>query len=164
MLDIGRLGLVCNSRDKDLEPVEALKKALKNPTDQRLFKIAAALKIGLSSQEVYELSGVDPWFLHKFENIIAVERNLRALSLENRRVNKVIRKAKRLGFSDSQIAICLKTDEDIVREFRRRYGVIPVIKQIDTLAAEWPTRTNYIYLTYGGKEDDLSLESDGRKV
>ncbi len=164
MLDIGRLGLVCNSRDKDLGPVEALKKALKNPTDQRLFKIAAALKIGLSSQEVYELSGVDPWFLHKFENIIAVERNLRALSLENRRVNKVIRKAKRLGFSDSQIAICLKTDEDIVREFRRRYGVIPVIKQIDTLAAEWPTRTNYIYLTYGGKEDDLSLESDGRKV
>jgi len=164
MLDIGKLGLVCNPDEDRAESLEALKEAIANPTDQRLFKIVKAMKMGVSIEEIYRLSGIDPWFLHKIKNIIDMERRLRQLSLKDRDAVDVVREAKRLGFSDAQIARCLGLSEEEVRRFRKRNGITPVVKQIDTLAAEWPAKTNYLYLTYGGDEDDIKFHSGGRKV
>ncbi len=76
----------------------------------------------------------------------------------------MVREAKRIGFSDEQIAICQKTDESTIRSYRKSANILPVIKQIDTLAAEWPAKTNYLYLTYGGDEDDIELKNDVSKV
>ena len=93
-----------------------------------------------------------------------MERRLRSLSLDDPRALDVIREAKRLGFSDRQIAICLGLDEIEVRRLRKKNGVTPVVKQIDTLAAEWPAVTNYLYLTYGGWEDDIAFDHGKKKV
>jgi len=164
MLDLRKMGLACNSEDDETESVEAVKDVLANPTDERLFKIVKAIEMGISIEEIYRLSGVDPWFLFKIKNIVDVERKLRSLNLEDERAFGVIKEAKRLGFSDEQIAACLKKDEKTVREFRKKRGVVPIVRQIDTLAAEWPAKTNYLYLTYGGDEDDIKFESDKKKV
>ncbi|RLI37259.1 carbamoyl-phosphate synthase large subunit [Candidatus Bathyarchaeota archaeon] len=158
------MGLVANEGDDEPEPVEKVKDVLHRPTDERLFKVVKAIKMGISVDEIYELSGIDPWFLYKIENIIRMEERLKKLSLEHPEAANIIREAKRLGFSDLQIARCLKTSEYRVREFRKRHNIIPVVKQIDTLAAEWPAQTNYLYLTYHGDEDDVSFDSGKRKV
>jgi carbamoyl-phosphate synthase large subunit len=162
MLEIGKKGLTCNS-EEDFESIEAIKDVLANPTDQRFFKIVKALKAGVSVEEIYRLSGIDPFFLHKIANIVEMEKRLRSLNQENLDLS-VIREAKQLGFSDEQIAVCLKKDELAVREIRKKAGIVPVVKQIDTLAAEWPAKTNYLYLTYGGDEDDVDFESGHNKV
>jgi carbamoyl-phosphate synthase large subunit len=164
MLDIGKVGLVCNSEDADYESTEMIKNVLANPTDERLFKIAKALKKGITIEEIYQLSGVDPFFLHKIENIVNMEKKLRSMNLEDDDAIETIKEAKRLGFSDKQIAICLKTDEMIIRKLRKEANIVPVVKQIDTLAAEWPAKTNYLYLTYGGDEDDIDFHSGKSKV
>ena len=164
MLDTGKLGLVCNPEDSEPESEEKIKDALANPTDERLFKIVKALKMGISIEEIYRLSGIDPFFLHKIQNVINMEEKLRALQLKDSAARETIREAKRIGFSDEQIAVCTGTDEPIVRQFRKTANIVPVIKQIDTLAAEWPAKTNYLYLTYGGDEDDIELASDKSKV
>ncbi len=163
MLDIGKVGLVCNPNDEP-EDLETVKDVLANPTDERIFKVAKAIKMGVPLEEIYRLSGIDPWFLYKIKNIIDMERKLRQLSLKDEEASEVINEAKRLGFSDEQIAICLKIDENAVREFRRKHGIIPVVKQIDTLAAEWPAKTNYLYITYGGDEDDIDFSPGKEKV
>ena len=164
MLDIGKLGLVCNSEDSEPEPLERIKDVLAHPTDERLFKIVKALKMGLSIEEIYRLSGVDPFFLHKIQNIIDMEAKLCMLQLKDSTAKEIVREAKRLGFSDEQIAVCTDNSEPEVRQFRKTAGIIPVIKQIDTLAAEWPAKTNYLYLTYGGDEDDIELSKSKSKV
>lgn len=164
MLDIGKLGLVCNPEDSEPESIEKLKDILANPTDERLFKLVKALKMGLSIEEIYRLSGVDPFFLHKIQNIIDMEAKLCNLHLKDSTAKETMREAKRLGFSDEQIAFCTDTSEPEVRQFRKTAGIIPAIKQIDTLAAEWPAKTNYLYLTYGGDEDDIELSKDKSKV
>jgi carbamoyl-phosphate synthase large subunit len=164
MLDIGKVGLVCNAEDAEPEPIEKIKDVLANPTDERLFKIVKALKMGTSIEEIYRLSGVDPFFLHKIQNIIDMEAQLRALQLKESSAKEIIREAKRLGFSDEQIAICTGTSEPEVRQFRKTAGITPVIKQIDTLAAEWPAKTNYLYMTYGGTEDDIEIKRENSKV
>jgi len=164
MLDTGKLGLVCNPEDSEPESEEKIKDVLANPTDERLFKIVKALKMGISIEEIYRLSGIDPFFLYKIQNIINMEEKLRALQLKDSLARETIREAKRIGFSDEQIAVCTGTDEPIVRQFRKTANIVPVIKQIDTLAAEWPAKTNYLYLTYGGDEDDIELASDKTKV
>jgi len=164
MLDIGRLGLVCNPEDSEPEPVERIRDVLANPTDERLYKIVKALKMGISIEEIYRLSGVDPFFLHKIKNIINMEEKLSALQLKDSTARETIREAKRIGFSDEQIAICTNTSEPEVRQFRKTANIVPAIKQIDTLAAEWPAKTNYLYLTYGGDEDDIELSNDKNKV
>jgi len=164
MLDIGKAGLVCNHKDEEPESTERIKNILVNPTDERLFKIVKAIKVGIPIEEIYQLSGIDPWFLYKIENIIDLERRLRSLTLENERIIEVIKEAKRLGFSDKQIAICLKKDEMTIRKLRKQKGIAPVVKQIDTLAAEWPAKTNYLYLTYSGDEDDIQFGSSKKKV
>jgi carbamoyl-phosphate synthase large subunit len=164
MLDIGKIGLVCNYEDDDYESTETIKDVLANPTDERLFKVVKAIKKGIPIEEIYQLSGIDPFFLHKIENVVNMEKKLRSMSLKDNNILETIKEAKRLGFSDKQIAICLKTDEMTVRELRKSANIVPVVKQIDTLAAEWPAKTNYLYLTYGGDEDDIEFHSEKSKV
>jgi carbamoyl-phosphate synthase large subunit len=164
MLDIGKIGLVCNEDDSEPQSVEKIKDAVANPTDERLFKIVKALKMGISIEEIYRLGGIDPFFLHKIKNIIDMETKLCTLNLGDDYAAEIVREAKRIGFSDEQIAICQKTTEAAIRKFRKTAGIIPSIKQIDTLAAEWPAKTNYLYLTYGGDEDDIELSNDKSKV
>src|SRR4030042_1817988 len=164
MLDTGKLGLVCNEDETEPEAEEKIKDELANPTDERLFKIVKALKMGISVEEIYRLSGIDPFFLHKIQNIIDMETKLCALQLKERTAKETVREANRLAFSDEQIAVCTGTSEPEVRQFRKTAGIVPAIKQIDTLAAEWPAKTNYLYLTYGGDEADIELSKDKSKV
>ncbi|RLF20612.1 MAG: carbamoyl phosphate synthase large subunit [Thermoprotei archaeon] len=166
MLDIGKEGLVANPNDSDDLSLEELREKLRVPRPDRIFIIAKAIKAGMSINEIYELTGIDPWYLHKIENIVLMERKLRKVGKLTDRADivRLIKEAKRLGFSDKQIALCLGTTEDEVRRFRKKHGILPVVKQIDTLAAEWPARTNYLYLTYGGDSDDIDLSKKKRKV
>lgn len=164
MLDIGKIGLVCNPEDAEPESEERLRDEMANPTDERLYKIAKALKIGIPIMEIYRLSNVDPFFLYKIQNIVNMEDKLKTLNLADSDAAEVIREAKRIGFSDEQIAVCQKTSASAIRSFRKTANIIPVVKQIDTLAAEWPAKTNYLYLTYGGDEDDIELSSTPSKV
>ncbi|MCW4044723.1 MAG: carbamoyl-phosphate synthase (glutamine-hydrolyzing) large subunit [Candidatus Bathyarchaeota archaeon] len=164
MCDTGKIGLVCNLEESESESIEKIKDVLANPTDERLFKIVKALKRGISVEEIYQLSGIDPFFLYKIQNIINMEERLRALQLKDSAARETVREAKRLGFSDEQIAICIGASEAEVRQFRKTANIIPAVKQIDTLAAEWPAKTNYLYLTYGGDEDDVELDSGKSKV
>jgi len=163
MLDIGKVGLVCNSEDEDYESTEMIKDVLANPTDERLFKIVQSPEKEHFIEEIYQISGVDPFFLHKIENVVNTEKKLRSMNLDDD-ILEPIKEAKRLGFSDKQIAICLKTDEMTIRKLRKEANIVPVVKQIDTLAAEWPAKTNYLYLTYGGDEDDIDFHSGKSKV
>jgi len=164
MLDIGKIGLVSNPEDEETESAEMIKDVLGNPTDERLFKIVKAIKMGIPIREIYRLSGIDPWFLYKIRTIIRMEESLKKINIENEDATEFIREAKRLGFSDKQTAICVKGNEEEIRRFRKRHNIVPVVKQIDTLAAEWPALTNYLYLTYHGDEDDVKFESGKRKV
>ncbi len=164
MLDIGKIGLVSNPDDEKPEPLEEVLDCLRNPTDERIFKIVKALKMGVPISEIYRLSGVDPWFLSKIKKIIDMEEKLKRLDLKGRDAAKIIREAKKLGFSDRQIGNCLRMDEMEIRRFRKKHGIIPVVKRIDTLAAEWPAITNYLYLTYHGEEDDIEFKPRKMKV
>ncbi|MCJ7761689.1 carbamoyl-phosphate synthase large subunit, partial [Candidatus Bathyarchaeota archaeon] len=150
--------------EKQVESREILRDAIANPTDERLFKLIKALKNGISIEEIHRLSGIDNFFLHKLQNIINMEKRLRTTKLDHRETLPLIREAKRIGFSDEQNAICLKTDELTMRETRKKAGIVPVVKQIDTLAAEWPAKTNYLYVTYGGDEDDINFKTNQSKV
>jgi carbamoyl-phosphate synthase large subunit len=164
MLDTGKIGLVCNPEDSEPETEERIRDELANPTDERLYKITKALKMGISIPEIYRLSGIDPFFLHKIQNIIDMEELLRKLNFGNTSAVETIREAKRIGFSDEQIAVCQNTDEATIRKFRKNANILPVVKQIDTLAAEWPAKTNYLYMTYGGDEDDIQFNRSESKV
>jgi carbamoyl-phosphate synthase large subunit len=168
MLDIGVKGIVCN--DDQIEPFETLdeyREELKHPTDQRLFRVPQAMKAGISIDEIYDLSMIDKFFLYKIEHIIEIEQELCKLRLTSDDEEKKywIGEAKKYGFSDGQIAQCMHADHLAVRRLRHRYDITPVVKQIDTLAAEWPAETNYLYLTYCGNEDDLNFApSDKKKI
>jgi len=146
MLQVGMYGLVGN----DLR-IDDLEGAIANPTDTRIFAVAEAVRGGMSAERINELSGIDPWFVHKIENIVAAERALRSEQLSE----ELLWHAKRLGFSDHQIGACLGKTELEVRRLRKRWGIVPRVRQIDTLAAEYPAKTNYLYLTYGGTEHDV---------
>ncbi len=164
MLDIGALGLVGNVDEIKPEPIEHIKYLLSNPTDERIFKIVKALKRGVSVDEIYSLTGIDKWFLYKIQNIINMEEYLKNLSLDSQEIKKALKEAKRLGFSDEQIANCLNTSENEIRKLRKKLGILPVVNQIDTLAAEWPAKTNYLYMTYGGEEDDIVFENKNKVI
>ncbi len=155
MLEIGSYGLVTNENLK-LE-FKNLLSELKNPTEERIFAVAQAFKEGLTVQEIYEITHIDPWFLYKILNIVKMEQGL--LEYGNRLLSdEILREAKKLGFSDQQIAISCEQSEERVKKRRRELGIRPYIKQIDTLAAEYPARTNYLYLTYNSQESDIDLE------
>ena len=162
-LEIGKIGLVCNPDNPTFNSIEELKEMLKHPTDERLFVIVEAIKKGISIQEINRLTGIDCWFLSKIKNIVEMEKTLRNLSLKDENASEIIRKAKMLGFSDKQIAICLGCSEDEIRWFRKKAGIKPSFKIIDTMAAEWASKTNYCYLTYGDQEDDVDF-SPKRKI
>jgi len=152
MLDIGIDGLVCNNlKFKDLNT------ELKEPTDKRMFAIVEAIKRGYSIERIYQLSKVDPWFLYKMRNIVEIERKLQQYQIKELPEN-LLKEAKQKGFSDIQIAMFTQTDELAVREKRKKLGIVPCVKQIDTLAAEYPAKTNYLYLTYNGCKDDFNFK------
>ncbi|KON26845.1 carbamoyl phosphate synthase large subunit [miscellaneous Crenarchaeota group archaeon SMTZ-80] len=162
MLDIGMKGCVAN----DLQPIEdinELKYALRNPTDLRVFRIAEAIKRGIPLDEIYRCSRVDKWFLYKMKNIIDIEGSLEHLDLlETSDAEKGywLERAKRFGFSDGQIGKIMGVDTIFIRQLRKRLGIRPYVKRIDTLAAEWPAVTNYLYLTYSASEHDIDFEKE----
>ncbi|MCK5261004.1 MAG: carbamoyl-phosphate synthase large subunit, partial [Thermoplasmatales archaeon] len=152
MLDVGMNGLVCN----DLE-FNNLEKELKEPTDKRMFAIAEAIKRGYSIDKIYNLSKVNSWFLYKMRNIVEIGELLRQYDLKNLPIS-LLKDAKQKGFSDLQIAMLTNNTELGVRKRRKELGIVPYVKQIDTLAAEYPAKTNYLYLTYNGCKDDLVIK------
>jgi len=162
MLDIGMKGCVAN----DLQPIEdinELKYALRNPTDLRVFRIAEAIKRGIPLDEIYRFSRVDKWFLYKMKNIIDIEgsiENLDLLETSDAEKGYWLERAKRFGFSDGQIGKIMGVDTIFIRQLRKRLGIRPYVKRIDTLAAEWPAVTNYLYLTYSASEHDIDFEKE----
>lgn len=149
MLDVGLKGFVCN----DLE-FQNLDEELSKPTDKRIFAIASAMQKGYSVDKINELTKISKWFLYKMKNIIDAEKILTGKSLPQIDYD-LLKAAKQKGFSDTQIAMLTDSTEMEVRNLRKKWNIIPNIKQIDTLAAEYPAQTNYLYLTYNGNEDDI---------
>jgi len=166
MLDIGMKGLVGNDIDP-IEDINELKYALNNPTDLRVFRIVEALKKGISVDEIYKLSRVDKWFLHKIKNVIDIEDKLAEmdfLSSNDDEKHYWFKMAKRFGFSDGQIASIMSVDTIQIRDMiKRKFGIRPFVKRIDTLAAEWPAITNYLYLTYAASEHDIDFEKEDQE-
>ena len=151
MLDVGMLGFVGNELN-----FQDLDKELSEPTDKRIFAIAIALQYGYSVDKIYELTKITKWFLYKMRNIIETEKKLKGLMLYD--ITKdLMKEAKMNGFSDYQISRLTGSAELGVREYRKELNIVPVVKQIDTLAAEYPAQTNYLYLTYHGNEDDIPV-------
>lgn len=157
------LGNEIGSRDSNNNvanyDIESIEQSLLHPTDEILFDVVRAFKVGMSVQRINSLSSIDTWFLKKIESIIKTEKKLLISTLDRH----ILLESKRLGFSDLQIANCYNVNEINVRSLRRKLGVQPVTKQIDTLAAEWPAKTNYLYLTYGGQYDDIHNLSKRKK-
>ena len=153
MLDIGADGLVANPNLKIPEG-GGIERELNNPTDKRIFIIAKALQEGYSIQQIQKLTGVDPWFLHGMKNIVELGSELESFELGTIQ-DELMREAKKAGFSDRQLGTLLGSDPSDIRIARKEKGIVPVVKQIDTLAAEYPAMTNYLYFTYNGTEDDI---------
>jgi carbamoyl-phosphate synthase large subunit len=163
MCDIGMDGLVANLDNSvaDLtQNTEELEQALLHPNDEIIFTIVRAIRAGMTIDRINQLSAIDPWFLIKIKNIVDMEEKLRNSNLDL----DLIKKAKKIGFSDRQIGRCLGLDEFKCREIRQKFGIKPVVKQIDTLSAEWPAKTNYLYMTYGGEVDDILIENSKRSA
>ncbi len=159
MLDVGMLGFIGNNLNfNDLD------KELSEPTDKRIFAIAQALQQGYSIDKIHDLTKITKWFLYKMKNIVDVEKNLRSLKKLEGLSAELMKEAKQNGFSDLQIANLTNAKELEVREYRKSLNVIPVIKQIDTMAAEFPAQTNYLYLTYHGVEDDIKCGEENQIV
>src|SRR5690606_30880621 len=157
MLDTGMMGFTGN----DLE-FNDLDKEIEEPTDRRMFAIAKALKCGYTVDRIHELSKITKWFLYKMKNIIDAEKNLLGKTLDQLGKDELL-EAKQKGFSDLQIAQLTNSAEQDVRDKRKSLNVVPVVKQIDTLAAEFPAQTNYLYLTYHGTENDIQFEEKNQK-
>ncbi len=138
--------------------------ALEEPTDRRIFIVADALQRGMSTEEIHAHTGIDLWFLDKLAGICETAKELSAVKSPAAPDPELLLKAKRQGFSDLQIAEATGSSEDAVRAYRKSLGIRPVVKQIDTLAAEFPAVTNYLYLTYNGSENDIPSQSDGKSV
>ncbi len=157
MLDINRELTDTNDIEDD---VEKIKYELENPTDQRIFYIVKALEKGIDIKTIAELTGIDAWFLYKIKGIVNLEEELKnnGLSID------LVKKCKQFGFSDKKIGELVKKSEKEIREFRKSYNILPVVKQIDTLAAEWPAVTNYLYLTYNGDADDIEFQEKNKAV
>jgi carbamoyl-phosphate synthase large subunit len=147
-----------------------LDKKLAEPNDQRVFAIAIALQRGYTINRIHDLTKIDKWFLAKLANVIAIEQSLQKLgNLTSETLGKLnataLLNAKRNGFSDKQIGRCVGiSDQLVIRSHRHRNNVRPWVKQIDTLAAEFPAATNYLYMTYNGAENDLEFDCNGIMV
>ncbi|KAH9974929.1 carbamoyl-phosphate synth [Lactifluus volemus] len=137
--------------------VEDVDEELVNPTDKRIFAISTAFHRGYSVDEIWHMTNIDKWFLTKLQNIFNMEQRL-SINPE------LLRQTKQLGFSDRQLAVCLGTNELAVRRLREENGIFPFVKQIDTVAAEFPAFTNYLYTTYNAVEHDIDFEDRGVMV
>ncbi|MFQ5601692.1 MAG: carbamoyl-phosphate synthase (glutamine-hydrolyzing) large subunit [bacterium] len=153
MLDIGVFGLTGNDHLQYDDP----QSELLNPTDERIFAVVQALKSGFTVDKVHKLTNIDKWFVYKIQNILDVESSLQQY-VHGLCPRGTLLEAKRAGFSDYQIAKILKCTELEVQRMRKNYGLKPCVKQIDTLAAEYPAQTNYLYLTYNGTSDDVEFK------
>ena len=167
MIGQGAHGFVANKEIK----VEDIDKALREPTDNRIFIISKAFKAGYTIDQIHDLTKIDKWFLYKLYNIIITDRELYALNCETELSAELLRKAKCQGFSDFQIGRLIFKDKlDIdaamakIRRYRKFLNILPVVKQIDTLAAEFPAQTNYLYLTYNGTENDVEYKGDRKSI
>ena len=168
MIGQGMHGFVDN---KELK-IDNVDEALKEPTDKRIFVIEKAFNAGYTIDQIHELTKIDRWFLQKLYKIHETDRELHACTSIDVLDNELLRKAKVQGFTDFQIAraVGMEKEMDIekailaVRARRKQAGILPVVKQIDTLAAEYPAQTNYLYLTYSGTAHDIRFENDKRSV
>ncbi len=168
MIGQGMHGFIENKRTK----VADLEKALKEPTDKRIFVIESAFREGYTVDQIHELTKIDKWFLYKLQNIVNTALKLEKYDTLDSLPADLLRQAKREGFSDFQIARAVlkerMTDAEKanldVRHLRKSYGITPCVKQIDTLAAEYPAQTNYLYLTYNGNENDITYLHDHRSI
>ncbi len=168
MIGQGMHGFTGN-RDHGFKDIE---KELSEPTDMRIFSIAVALEQGMDVDRIYELTRIDKWFLYKLKNIINIKDELCSYSRLEEIPHELLAHAKINGFSDFQVArhVLRSGPEDInndlmkVREYRKKSGIVPYVKQIDTLAAEYPAVTNYLYLTYSGSEHDITCENDRKSI
>ncbi len=147
--------------------------ALKEPTDKRIFVISKAMHKGYTIDQVHELTKIDKWFLQKLKHIIDIDDDLRRCMSINTIDKDLLRTAKVYGFTDFQIARALRLDKEvsnmhkaalIVRRLRKSFDILPVVKQIDTLAAEYPAQTNYLYVTYAGVKSDVRFDADRRSI
>ena len=160
MLDIGNDGLVLNRQTGKSYTEEEIESKLSHPDDQILYNVTIALKMGISVERIYKLSAIDPWFIEKIQNIVNVEEKLKKSDLDK----AMLWEAKKMGFSDKQIARAKDKTPDQIRDLRKKHGVLPSVKQIDTLAAEWPAVTNYLYLTYGGHSHDIEIAPEDKGI
>jgi len=168
MIGQGMHGFVGN-RDLEFDNID---RELSEPTDMRIFVIASAFEKGYSIDRIHDLTKIDKWFLIKLQRIYHLKQELEKYSSLEELPHDLLLDAKKAGFSDFQIARSVlhsaKSDmqQNIlkVREFRKKAGIVPYVKQIDTLAAEYPARTNYLYLTYSGEEHDIPFEKDGKSI
>ena len=168
MIGQGMHGFVGN-HELSIDDVDV---ALKAPTDKRIFVIEKAFKNGYSVEDVHRLTKIDRWFLRKLYNIYETEEELKSAGNINVLDNDLLARAKRQGFTDFQVARALGMESEmeveraqmLVRERRKQAGIVPFVKQIDTLAAEYPAQTNYLYLTYSAVAHDLRYENDKRSV
>jgi len=171
MIGQGMHGFVGNNT-KEI-PTDELDKALKAPTDTRVFAISQALHAGYTIEQIHTLTKIDCWFLDKLQSIVRTSQRLGEVAAIDKLPYELLLRAKRQGFSDFQIARFVLADKGgkagdkealAVRSQRKQLGIVPVVKQIDTLAAEYPAETNYLYLTYSGTHSDINYEGDGRSV
>lgn len=146
-------------------PFDDLDHALAVPTDRRLFAVGTALiEKDYSIERIHELTKIDPWFLYKLENIVEVRKELEAIGSLFGINQEIMTKAKKHGFSDKQIADAVGSDELAVRARRKSFGIKPWVKRIDTLAAEFPANTNYLYTTYNASSHDIDFNEHGTMV
>jgi len=136
---------------------------LQTPSDQRMFALANAMDEGYSVEKIWQLTKIDRWFLHKLKNLSDFGNRMRKYSVDSISPS-LLREAKTMGFSDRQLALFWDSNEKRVRRTRLDYGIMPVVKQIDTVAAEFPAFTNYLYLTYNGAEHDITFDDRGIMV
>jgi carbamoyl-phosphate synthase large subunit len=169
MVGIGMHGFVGN---KDEITIEQIDEELINPTDRRIFAIAEAFNKDYTVDQIYEKTKIDRWFLQKLHNIHKTKNKLEKLHSLHALDNELLLQAKKEGFSDFQVArlVMKSTNKEIsndllkVRELRKSKNIVPYVKQIDTLAGEYPAQTNYLYLTYNGIEHDIDFQHDGKSV
>ena len=168
MIGQGMHGFVEN---KELE-IEDIDAALREPTDKRVFVISKAMHKGYTVDQIHDLTKIDKWFLEKLKHIIDIDEAMKKCNI-NTLDRKLLRTAKVYGFTDFQIARAVGLEDElksmrkaslVVRTRRKNYGILPVVKQIDTLAAEYPAQTNYLYVTYAGVKSDITFENDKRSI
>ena len=160
MLDIGNDGLVLNRTNGETYTEEEIEDKLSHHDDHIMYNVVIALKMGISVERINKLSTIDPWFIEKIKNIVDIESKLKTSELDV----SLLWESKKMGFSDKQIARAKGSLPDDIRNLRKKLGVLPSVKQIDTLAAEWPAITNYLYLTYGGHSHDVEIPSDEKGI